>query len=349
MHNRFFVFMALYFVSLFAQAQMGGTRIYPFLEVPIAPRVAGAAGAVIANTEDDVNFAFWNPALINPEMHGNMSLSFTTLTGGVNFGEAAYSHTFAKAGSFFAGVKYVDYGEFLRTNPQAQVLGTFTATDYSFQFGYGYQLDSNWQFGANLKFINAAYANYSSWALAADVAAVYQLPKKRTAFTFVMRNMGTQLATFDGQKEPLPFQMALGFSTRLEHVPLRFNLSFENLQQWDLTYNDPNNVTTDPITGETVVVDESWANNLMRHVLVAAELAPSKNFNIQLGYNFRRGYEMEVPTRRSSAGLTLGIGLRISKFRINYANTNMNVSGRMHHFGITTALDNFRRKPEPAQ
>ena len=58
---------------------------------------------------------------------------------------------------------------------------------------------------------------------------------------------------------------------------------------------------------------------------------------------------MAIPTRRSSAGLTFGIGIRISKFRINYANTNMNVAGRMNHFGITTALDNFKKKPAPQQ
>jgi hypothetical protein len=327
-----------------ASAQLGGSSVYSFLNAPIAPRVAGAAGNVIANTDGDVNFGMWNPALINPDMHGQMSLSIAPLKDGILFGEASYSHTFNKAGSFLAGVKYVDYGSFQLTNAQAQVLGSFTAADYAFQFGYGYHLDSNWHFGASLKLINATYEQYTSWGLVTDLAAMYVIPKSRLSMVLMLRNFGTQLSTFDGEREPVPFEVRFGFSTRLKYVPLRLHFMLENLQKFDLTYNDPNNVSNDPITGEEIVEEESVINNIMRHVSLAAELAPSRNFNIQLGYSFRRGYEMRIPTRRSSAGLTFGIGIKISKFRINYANTNMNVAGRMHHFSLTTSLDDFKKK-----
>jgi hypothetical protein len=344
MHKLLFsiVFGALF--TLTGAAQIGGTAIYSFLGTPIAPRVAGAAANVLANTEDDVTFALWNPALINSAMHGQMSLNVAPLADGVLFGEATYSHTFEKAGSFVAGVKYVDYGSFLRTTTQAQVVGGFTAADYAFQLGYGYHIDSNWQVGASLKIINGTYASFVSWAWATDLAAVYQIPNSRLAMTLVLANLGTQLTTFSGDFEPLPLNVKFAISSRFKHVPLRLNLMLDNLQQFNLQYNNPNNITRDPITGEEVIVKEGIVNNIMRHVTLAAEIAPSKNFNIQLGYSFRRGFEMELPTRRSSAGLTFGIGFRVSKFRINYANTNMNIAGRMHHFGITTSLGNFKNK-----
>ena len=344
MHKHLALLLIGVLFTLSASAQIGGTAVYSFLGVPIAPRVAGAAGNVVANTEDDVTFGLWNPALINAAMHGNLSLNVAPLAGGVLFGEAAYSHTFKRAGSFAVGVKYVDYGSFQRTNTQAQVIGGFTAADYAFQVGYGYQLDSSWQFGAALKLINGTYANYTSWAWATDIAAVYQIPKSRIAMTLILANIGTQITTFSGDFEPLPLNVKFAISSRFKHVPLRLNLLFDNLQQFDLRYNDPNNVTRDPITGEEIVSEENGINNFMRHVTLAAEIAPTKNFNIQLGYAFRRGFEMQVPTRRSFAGLTFGIGFRISKFRINYANTNMNVAGRMHHFGITTSFGDFKAK-----
>lgn len=344
MRKRLYFFVLVFCNGISAFAQLGGSTIYSFLKTPIAPRVAGVAGNVIANTENDVTFGLWNPALINPEMHGNMSLNFAPLSGGVVFGEAAYSHSFKKAGSFLAGVKYVDYGDLNQTNVQGQVLGKFFAADYAFQLGYGYQLDSNFQFGTSLKIINSTYETYSSWGLAMDFSAVYQIPKSGLAMALVIRNVGTQLSSFDGNKEPLPIQVDYGISTRFKHVPLRLNLTFENLQQMDLTYNDPNNVSRDPITGQEIVEEESFGNQVLRHVAFGAELAPSKRFNMQLGYSFRRSFEMEIPTRRSSAGLTFGIGLSISKFRINYANTNMNVAGRMNHFGITTSLGDFKSK-----
>lgn len=344
MHKRLLQLTILLFIQLTAFAQLGGSSVYSFLKTPIAPRVAGVAGNVIANTDDDVNFGLWNPALINPNMHGNMSMSLVSLTGGVLFGEAAYSHTFKKAGSFLAGVKYVDYGSFNATNTQAQVIGSFTAADYAFQMGYGYRLDSNFQVGATLKLINSTYESYNSWGIATDFAGVYQIPKSKFSMALILRNLGVQLSSFDGTREKLPLQVDFGLSTKLQHVPLRLNLMFENLQKMDLTYNDPNNVVKDPITGEETIIKESVANQILRHVVFGAEIAPSKKFNLQLGYAFRRGYEMSLPTRRSTAGLTFGIGIKVSKFRINYANTNMNVAGRMHHFGITTSLDDFKSR-----
>ena len=330
--------------ALQVSAQLGGSYIYSFLNNPIAPRVAGVAGAVVANTENDVNFGIWNPALINPLMHGQMSMSFATLPGGVKFGEGVYSHTFKKAGSFNAGIKYVNYGTFNSTTPQAVVTGTFTASDFVFQVGYGYRLDSNFQVGATLKLINSAYETYSSWGIATDLAAVYQVPKSRFAMTMILRNMGTQISTFNSEKEPIPFEVKFGVSTKFKHVPLRLNLMLDNLQKMNLTYNDPNNVTKDPITGEVTVAEDGLANKILRHVVIGAELAPGKKFNLQLGYSFRRNFEMNIPTRRSSAGLTFGIGIKIKQFRLNYANTNMNVAGRMNHFGITTSLDEFKSK-----
>ncbi len=344
MQNKYSSILIAMLFCVSSYAQIGGSSVYSFLKVPIAPRVAGVAGNVVANTDGDVNFGFWNPALINEKMNGAMSLSLTPMKGGVFLGEAAYSQTFKKAGSFLVGMKYVNYGEIQNTNSQAQVLGTFRASDYALQFGYGYRLDSNFQVGASLKVINSSYETYNSWGVAMDFSGVYQIPKSNFAMALIFRNLGLQLTTFDGTREKIPVQVDLGLSTKFKHVPLRLNVLFENLQQMDLTYNDPNAVSTDPVTGEVTVDSPSALNKMLRHVSFGAELAPSKKFNMQIGYSFRRSFEMAIPTRRSSAGLTFGLGIKVSKFRINYANTNMNVAGRMNHFGITTWLDEFGSK-----
>ena len=161
--------------------------------------------------------------------------------------------------------------------------------------------------------------------------------------------VGYQFDPFASTRENLPFEVQYSISNRFEHLPFRWMITLENLQQWDLTYNDPNAVTQDPITGEITVDNPGFMNMFMRHVVVGGELAPTDNFNIQIGYNFRRSYEMRVPTRRSSAGLTFGLGFKISRFRINYANTNMHIANRMHHISITTALDKFKKQPKPQE
>ncbi|MCH8553880.1 MAG: type IX secretion system protein PorQ [Schleiferiaceae bacterium] len=326
-------------------AQIGGEHAYRFLNLAPSARVAGQAGFVLANTYSDANYGFYNPALLNENMHGMLSMNVGMLPAGMRMGEAVYVHHHEKAGTFSAGFKYLNYGDFQQTNQQAQVLGNFTAADQALQLGYAYKLDTNWSFGANLKIINSAFEIYSSWAIATDLAAVYQIPERRLAVAFMARNIGTQLVYYNDVPESLPFELQMAISNKFEHMPLRWSLIFNNLQRWDLSYDgDPTRITRDPITGEFTVDDPDFLNLLMRHVAVAAEFIPTEGFNAQIGYDWRRRYEMAMTTRRSSAGLTFGVGVKVSKFRLNYANTNMHPSARMHHISITTALDKFKKK-----
>jgi hypothetical protein len=332
-----------------AFAQIGGDRVYGFLNLASASRVAGQAGFATANTYNDVNYGFFNPALLREDMHGMLSSNLGMLPAGIRLGEAVYAHHIEKAGTFSFGFKYLDYGEFLLTNQTAQVLGTFTAAEGAFQVGYGYVLDTNWSFGANLKIINSAYESYTSWGWATDLSAVYQIPERRIAIAFLARNLGTQISYYNETPESLPLDLQVAISNKFEHMPLRWSIIFNNLQRPDLTYEgDPTKITRDPITGEIEVEPPTLTNKIMRHVAFAAEFIPTEGLNAQIGYDFRRRYEMAMTTRRSSAGLTFGVGIKVSKFRLNYANTNMHPAARMHHISITTSLDQFKKsRTEP--
>lgn len=345
--KRFFLILVLLATTSQTHAQLGGNRVYGFLGLASSARLAGQAGFATANNYEDVNYGFYNPALLRREMHGMMSMNVGLLPAGIRLGEAVYAHHFEKAGTFSAGFKYLNYGDFLLTNQTAQVLGTFTAAEQALQLGYGYKLDTNWSFGANLKVVNSVYETYTSWGIAGDLSAVYQIPERRIVIAALARNFGTQLSYYNETPEPLPFDLQLAFSNRLEHLPLRWTFILNNLQRPNLTYaGDPTRITRDPITGDLTVEEPSLTNKIMRHVAIAGEFMPTKGLNVQLGYDFRRRYEMAMTTRRNSAGFTFGIGIKVSKFRLNYANTNMHPAARMHHISITTALDQFK-KPKP--
>ncbi|MCT4624590.1 MAG: type IX secretion system protein PorQ [Schleiferiaceae bacterium] len=345
---RITLFSFFLFLGFLAQAQIGGQSAYPFLNLVTAPRIAGTGGNGIANMEPDAVFGFYNPALLTPDVHGRMSFAYANMASDVNMGEFMYTHHVEKAkGTFLIGMKYYNYGKFLHTNTQAQILGDFTASDYLAQVGYGYTLNKNIAFGASLKFINSAYETYNSWGIAADLGATYQIPERRFAMAMVFKNIGYQFNTFAGERDNLPFEVQYSISNKFEHLPFRWMITFENLQKWDLTYNDPNAQTTDPITGETTVTEPGFGNMLMRHIVVGGELSPHDNFNIQIGYNFRRSMEMKPATRQSSAGFTFGLGFKIAKFRVNYANTYQHLSNRIHHVALTTSLDRWKKKSTP--
>ena len=102
-------------------------------------------------------------------------------------------------------------------------------------------------FGGNLKVINSVYDVYNSYGTALDLAATYQIPSKRIVIALVAKNMGFQFSPYVDERESLPFELQLGFSNRFEHLPLRWQITFEQLEQWDLRYRDPAAVTVKSI------------------------------------------------------------------------------------------------------
>lgn len=334
--------------GLQAFAQLGGGTTYQFLNLVAPARIAALGGKPIAAPESDVHFGAFTPSLLDSIDHNQLALTGVSHPGGVGFGDAYYARHYKKWGTFLLGMRYVDYGSFVAADFNGQQTGTFTATDFAFQVGWGYRLDTNWSVGANWKLINSALETYVSWGMAWDLSATYQIPKHRFAVTAMVRNLGFQFGGYHMHREPLPFELALGISNRFEHLPFRWHITFDNLQQLDLTYENPDAPQVDPLTGEPIDNSVSLANKFMRHVILGGELQLGKSLNVQVGYNFRRQQEMKLTTRRSSAGFSFGVGLKVSKFRINYGRTIYHVAGASNHFSVVTNLDDFKKKIKPA-
>jgi hypothetical protein len=334
------------FVALFqiGFAQVGGRSAYQFLNQVPSARVAGQGSNAIANTEEDLNFGLWNPSLLSEQMHGQLSVSMVDYVSDIAFGDINYAHHFDQVGTFYGGLRFFDYGDFERADPLGVRSGNFTAGEYALTIGYGRMLDSNWRVGANLKGVYSIYESYTASGLAVDLSATYLIPKKRIAMALVLKNMGFQLSSFNGTRENFPFEIQFAFSNRFKYLPLRWQITLEQLETLDLSYSDPTLPQVNRFTGEAIDNDPSIWNKALRHVVVGAEVAFTKSFNIQFGYNFRKRQELNLDTRRTSAGFSFGIGFRISKFRINYARNLYHVSGNANHFSLTTDLQDFKKK-----
>ncbi len=325
--------------------QIGGQSIYQFLNVVPSARVAAQGGNAIANPENDVNFSLWNPSLLNKEMSGQVAISMVDYVSDILLGDVTYAHHYDSVGTFSLGLRYMSYGEFDRANSIGIREGTFSANDLALTLGYGYTIDTNWSVGANLKYINSQLETYNSAGIALDLAATYRIPKKRIVIALVAKNIGFQFDPYYEERENLPFELQLGFSSRFEHLPLRWQITLEQLQKWDLRYDDPNNVRVNQLTGEVEVDEPSAFNNALRHLVIAAEFTPVKAFNIQIGYNFRKNQELKLDTRRTSAGLSFGVGIRVAKkIKINYARNAFHVAGGANHFSIITDLGDYKKK-----
>lgn len=330
-------------------AQIGGNGTYSFLNLSNSARITAMGGQAFAIQDNDVNLALVNPSLINKSMNNHLSLSFVDYFSDISYGYALYSKTFKKVGSFTGGAQYLNYGNFVLADETGQNLGNFTAADYCLNVGWGRALDSTFSIGANLKGIYSKLESYSSSGVAVDIAGTYNNPRNNFTASLIFSNIGRQIKPYtDGNYERLPFEIKLGLSKKLEHVPFRLSLVATHLEKFDITYNSPVGATpsVDPLTNEPTDPKKvgDYADMVMRHFVFGGELLLSKNFNARIGYNYQRRKEMRIESKGSSVGFSWGFGLRISHFQFSFARAKYHLYNAPNNFTITTNLSDFIKK-----
>jgi len=331
-------------------SQVGGNNTYEFLNLPISARVTALGGNLISTKDNDLNVSLNNPALLTDSMNNNVVLSYINYFADVNYGYAAYARHFDKIGNFSAGIQYLNYGRFIRADEAGTTDGTFGANEMSLNVSYAHQLlDSNLTVGATLKTIYSHLDSYSSLGSALDLGAVYYIPSKGFALAAVIKNAGRQWKPYvPGNIEKLPFEMQIGLSKKLKHVPFRLSLVYENLEKWDLTYQDPANpvLTVDPLTGAAIKQNKNkiFGDKLMRHIVIGGEFLITKNFFLRAGYNYQRRQELKIPEKRGMTGFSFGFGFRIYKFQFSYGHAVYNLAGASNNFSICFDVNSFYSK-----
>lgn len=320
-------------------AQLGGNATYQFLNLMSSPRQAALGGKIITNVDYDVTQGLYNPATINLEMDNQLALNYANYLGDISYGTAAYAYTIdRRVQTFHAGITYVNYGSFDGYDENGNSTGTFTGNETALSFGYAFQIGfSDFYAGANIKLISSKLEQYSSLGGALDFGLIYINEYLEFNAALAIRNLGTQFTTYAGLNEPLPFEIDLGFSQKLKNVPIRWHLTFENLQQWPIAAANPARVTTD-LSGNQTQEEIGFLSQLIRHTLVGAELFPDKGFNIRLGYSFRRAEELRILEQRNFSGLSFGIGIKFNKLRFSYTHARYSSASNTSFLGVQISL-----------
>lgn len=324
-------------LPLLSYSQVGGKGTYQFLNITSSARQVALGGNVISIKDDDLNFAKWNPALINASMDNMLALNFVNYFADIKYGSISYAYSLDSTSAFASNVTYIDYGKFIKsTNGEKE--GVFSANEISINIGYSMQIDSLWALGTNIKVINSVLDIWNSYGVAFDLGTTYYIPKMNMMLAMVIRNMGVQLKSYSGlQKEKLPMNIQLGVSKRLDHLPLTWTISLENLQQWNISYSNPSFSTTGS-NGEKTKEKISFIQNTMRHIVIGAELSPHKNIDVRFGYNFRRAAEMKIYNYKYFSGFSFGLGLKIKRIRVAYGMAIYNPAGSSNNFSLITSI-----------
>lgn len=326
-------------------AQIGGNGTYAFLKIPATARIEGLGGNIVSLYDNDLSIVNSNPANLNADMNNQVVMSFNNYFANIGQGYFAYSKTWKKIGSFYAGFQFLNYGDFLRTDEVGNIQGTFSAGDYAFNVGYSRPFfDSLMYVGATVKMIGSQYAEYNSFGLTTDLGISYVSRNKLTTVSAVFRNMGGTLDPYQlGRYEAAPFEIHLGFSQGFKHVPLKLFATFTNLQRPDLSYVNPaDRFQADPLTGDTLDTKIGAGLVLLRHFTIGAELFPfKKHLFLRVAYNFLRAGEMQVEALNGAVGLSYGIGIRISHFTFSYSRSQYFVNESPNHITLNVNLDGF--------
>ena len=270
----------LFLLSNYATAQTG-TTAYEFLNIPTSAHSAALGGNAVSMIEDDVTLMFENPALLSNVSNNSLNFDFMSYMSGSLKLSAAFSRQLGQRGNWSIGAQVLNYGKMTETNASFEELGTFNANDINIQGGYTY--------------------------MAVDLGLNYYNAAKGLSVGLVAQNLGGQVDPLYEANQKIPFNLVLGISKMLPNAPIRINVDFSDLTHWKKSYF--------AVSGEEL----SSSKRFLNHLAIGAEVFPSKQTWVALGYNFRRAYEMKVLDSSHWAGFSIGAGLSVKKFKIGLA------------------------------
>jgi hypothetical protein len=329
----------IFLITTIGFGQIGGQSVYQFLNLVNSPRQAALGGKIITLFDEDVNQAQYNPACINDKMNNQLSANYGNYFGDVSYGTMAYAHTFEKKSrTFFIGATYINYGKFDGYDQFGRSTNSFTGSEAALSSGYGYKIPKvNLYLGINAKLISSSLESYTSLGGAVDLGILFKDEKNNVNWALAVRNLGTQFKTYAGSKEKLPTEIDLGISQELENVPIKWHLTIENLQQWQVNFANPNRAVAS-IEGDSEPEKITFLGNVIRHTIFGVELLPKRSFNVRLGYNFRRAEELSIIEQRNFSGISVGFGLKISNIKFNYAYSRYTLAANSSMFGLQIDL-----------
>jgi len=281
-----------------------GEEVYSFLRLPVSAHVAAVGGENVTLTDDDPSLIFHNPALINGVSDKSINLNFMTYMEGAKTASASFVKALKERASWGVSAQYMDYGSIKETTTSNEQTGTFSVKDIALAGTFAYMLNNHISGGITARFISSTIASYSSAAVAVDLGLSYFHEESGWSVAAVAKNLGGQIKAYDDEFERIPLDLQLGVSKRFLDAPLRIHATLSRLNNWDEGFN--------------------------KHLAVGADLLIGETIWLAAGYNFRRASEMKISDGESTsshgAGLSIGGGLQLQRFKLQVAYGKYHVS-----------------------
>ena len=309
--------LLLTLTTVLAWAQDSQTG-YNFLRLPVSAHASALGGDNISIIEDDPSLMFHNPALLSSVSDKSLNLNYMNYMEGANAASASFSKIVKEKATVGIMAQFLDYGKMKEVDEHNVQTGEFSAKDIAIAGALSYQLGTNIVGGITARFITSYIGDFYAFAMGVDLGVNYYNPEKDFSVSAVVKNLGGELDAFEDTYNKLPLDIQIGASKRLIGSPLRLSAT---------------------------LVDMNHLNKkFMHHLVAGADLILSPQIYVALGYNFRRASEMEIISneeeRGSShgAGLSLGGGIQLDRFKVNVAYGKYHVSSHSLLISASFAL-----------
>jgi hypothetical protein len=305
---------------------------YSFVNVPSFARLNAMGGYLVSQPDTDVSLVMTNPAQSGDSLNGMLAISYLDYLADVNKFQFAYQHKLGKAGSWFAAVDHIAYGDIEGFDDTGQSTGEFRSNETMLLVGTSHVI-SHFRLGASLKFLSSSIAGFGASAMTLDLGGTFKHPEKDLSVGLVFQNIGFVLSDYDeGSNSNVPFNLQAGVSFKPEYMPLRFHFTLFQLTDW----GTPSGLE-EPGTLDMV----------LRHINMGAEVLLHKNVDVRFGYNHRRRYDLRLDNAAGGAGFSFGIRFKMRSFSFAYARGGYHVAGGSNNFTLilnTNAL--FKKRIE---
>jgi hypothetical protein len=288
---------------------------FNFLRYISDARAAGMAGAFVS-VEDDVASVFYNPAANYTVSDKKLSATFLKHVLDINSGNISYSFDIQNYGKFTGYAGFTNYGQFDYADNAGNLGGTFSASDFMGGLSYSGELDSNFYFGAGVKFIYANLENVSASAVAVDAGLFYRMPERRLNLGLSILHAGTQITKIDGASDKIPLDIRMGFSHELKGLPVLVSFNFHHLGDSDF---------------------DTFAERF-KSFSAGAEISIGKYIKGRFGYNnlIRSTTASEID--KGLTGLAGGVGIITRTLNFNYGVSMYGSSTSLHRFSVNFDL-----------
>ena len=291
-------------------------EVYSFLRLPVSAHVAALGGDNITITDDDATLIFHNPALICGVSDKSINLNFMTYMDGAKTASASFVKAYKERATWGVAAQYMDYGTMKQTTVDNVETGDFSARDIALSGTFTYLLSDRISGGITGRFITSHIASYSSAAVAVDLGVNYQDADRGWSLSAVAKNLGGQIKAYEDDFERIPLDLQIGVTKRLIGSPLRLSGTLSRLNNWD--------------------------QGFIKHLAVGADLLLGENIYVAAGYNFSRSSEMKIADGEGEsnhgAGLSLGAGLQLQRFKLHVAYAKYHVSASSLLINVSYSL-----------